>query len=294
MKTNAIVCISMFCMALGPMCLAEPEDGPTEPTGQNTQPAAAENPADRAQLTTRVVDFAGSVRVREATDQPWQAVEKGMVLPVGAEVQTGLRGELTLDIGPNARVTVERLSHFYVGRLARDGNVLRTLVAVKHGRIDFKVNRVGFNNDFRIASPTGTMAVKGTGGKFTAGLNNAYDPDKTNETGSAELNSNSDGGTYIFDNQGTEDNGGRAGQGIFGQGGDTGDKRDDGGKDSGSGEDPGNDAPGSSSGGLGGGSFTGGIEDGRNVLDGNENNSKSGFENSTTPPPPIDDSGADA
>ncbi|NBB84589.1 MAG: hypothetical protein GVY28_14450 [Alphaproteobacteria bacterium] len=139
-----------------------------------------------------------------------------MVLPVGTEVQTGLRGSLTLDIGPSARVTVERLSHFTIGRLNRRGEVMHTLVAVKHGKIDFKVKRVGFRNDFRIASPTGTMAVKGTGGEFDTGEGGQfnYDPDPDNDNDSTSYNDNSSNNDTTFSgDEGSDNNGGYGGRG---------------------------------------------------------------------------------
>jgi len=51
-----------------------------------------------------------------------------------------------------------------IGRLEldRQTNTVRTLIGMEHGKIDFDVRRVGFTNDFRIASPTDVVAVKGT------------------------------------------------------------------------------------------------------------------------------------
>ncbi len=216
-----------------------------------------QNEAGQPRMTTTVVAVEGTVNIRADADEPWHPVEAGQVLPVGTEVQTGLRGSLTLDLGPNSRVTVQRLSHFTLGRLARDGDVLRTLVAVKHGKIDFKVNRVGFDNDFRIATPTGTMAVKGTAGEYGTweGDGNEYDSDE----GSVNENNNSTGNNTEYAGRGgTHNGGGYAGQGNpnndrGGTGGNTG-----GGDDSGN--DPGNDPAGGGPDGSGD----------RDVLDGNQ------------------------
>jgi len=75
-----------------------------------------------------------------------------------------------MNIGPNAEVSIDRLSAVTLGRLEHDAdaNAIRTVLAVTHGKVDFHVKHVGFVNDFRIASPTDVVAVRGTIGTFKA------------------------------------------------------------------------------------------------------------------------------
>jgi hypothetical protein len=45
----------------------------------------------------------------------------------------------------------------------QDGDVLRTIVTIDRGRADIQVDRVGLMNDFSVLTPSGSLAVKGTG-----------------------------------------------------------------------------------------------------------------------------------
>jgi hypothetical protein len=46
--------------------------------------------------------------------------------------------------------------------MVKDGETLRTTAAVTHGRADFKVDKVGLSNDFKVVTPSTTLAVRGT------------------------------------------------------------------------------------------------------------------------------------
>ena len=45
----------------------------------------------------------------------------------------------------------------------QDGDVLKTIVTINRGRADIQVDRVGLMNDFSVLTPSGSLAVKGTG-----------------------------------------------------------------------------------------------------------------------------------
>ncbi len=125
-----------------------------------------DNPAP----VTTVTEVNGSVMTRPTDQDPWARVNPGDRLPTGSMIRTGIRGAVTLEVGPNATVTVQRLTELTVGQLEIDEqtNTVRTLIGLDHGKIDFDVKHVGFENDFRIASPTDVVAVKGTVGTCEA------------------------------------------------------------------------------------------------------------------------------
>jgi len=131
---------------------------------------------DGREITCTVTGVTGDAMYRPSAEAPWQAIEVGQVLPVGTEIRTGLRDNVQLALGPNADVTIERLSRVIVGRLEKQGDSIRTLLGVQNGKVDFHVKKVGFVNDFKVATPTGTMAVEGTQGQVIV-------DDQTNITG---------------------------------------------------------------------------------------------------------------
>jgi hypothetical protein len=82
-----------------------------------------------------------------------------------------------LRIGKNATILVDAGTTFQLPNMVQDGQTLRTLASVKSGRVDFKVDHVGFTNDFQVVTPQTTLAVRGTG------LFVGYSPSKGVEIG---------------------------------------------------------------------------------------------------------------
>ncbi len=131
-------------------------------SGDMAQPAEANAPA----MTASVTSVDGTAFYRENEQAQWKPAEAGVTLAAGGQIKTGLRGRVEMALGPNADIAVDRLTLMTIGRLEQDGQTIRTLLGVARGKVDFHVKHVGFANDFKIASPTGTMAVKGTDGTF--------------------------------------------------------------------------------------------------------------------------------
>lgn len=94
---------------------------------------------------------------------PWKGAAVNDILPVGAEVRTGRDTIITLRIGMNASMLIDRLSFVTIPEILQQGDVLRTRVSMRYGLMDVKVDHVGLANDFEIKTPSATLAVKGTG-----------------------------------------------------------------------------------------------------------------------------------
>ena len=84
-------------------------------------------------------------------------------LPEGAMIRTGLKSSLTLRVGLNATVLIDSNARVTIPRIVHDGQQLETAVKVARGRADIQVNHVGLTNDFSVVTPSGALAVKGTG-----------------------------------------------------------------------------------------------------------------------------------
>lgn len=111
----------------------------------------------------------GKVRWRADEQSAWREAKVNDLVGEGAEVRTGLRSRAALRVGRNATILVDAGTSFEIPQLEQDGQTLRTLASVKTGRVDFKVDKVGFSNDFKVATPQTTLSVRGTGFAVNSG-----------------------------------------------------------------------------------------------------------------------------
>lgn len=92
----------------------------------------------------------------------WRKLEINDVLEPGVVVRTGRKSSVTLRIGANATMIVDRQTRVAIPEIVQKGKVLKTRVKMGFGRADVKVDRIGLDNDFEVATPTATLAVRGT------------------------------------------------------------------------------------------------------------------------------------
>lgn len=120
-------------------------------------------------LQALFIDVQGPVRWRADENSPWQDAKLDDLVNPGVEVQTLFRGRAAIRVGKNATLLMDPLTTIVLPDLVEDGQTLRTRVAIKAGRADFKVDKVGLDNDFQVRVGSATMAVTGTGGTFSYG-----------------------------------------------------------------------------------------------------------------------------
>ena len=128
-----------------------------------------------APLQAKVIDCVGKVKWRTGADIAWKDAKEAAVndlLSAGAEVRTGLRSRMTLKF-ENATILIDSNSNFAMptSELVKesDGDVYRTVAQMKSGRADFQVDKVGAKNDFKVVTPSSTLAVRGTGFSVATG-----------------------------------------------------------------------------------------------------------------------------
>ena len=114
-------------------------------------------------LRAIVMHTHGKAQWRPDADGAWQAAKTDDTLPEGAMIRTGLKSSLTLRVGLNATVLIDSNARVTIPRIVHDGQQLETAVKVARGRADIQVNHVGLTNDFSVVTPSGALAVKGTG-----------------------------------------------------------------------------------------------------------------------------------
>ena len=147
---------------------ATPEPvAPVEPAP--VEAVSAEPASEVKSLQALIMEIKGPVTTRANEDAPWQPAKVDDLLNPGAELRTGFRASAALRVGKNATLLVDPGTTLVIPEIVEEGQILRTRVAVKQGRADFKVDKVGLDNDFQVQMGSTTMAVKGTGGTVSFG-----------------------------------------------------------------------------------------------------------------------------
>jgi hypothetical protein len=141
----------------GPAAWAQAADDPAPPKAEAAPVAPSES------LRAVFIDVGGKVQWRPGEQDAWRDAKVNDVIEPGAEVRTGLRSHAALRVGRNATALVDAGTVFQIPSVVKEGDALRTTVTVKSGRADFKVDKVGFSNDFKVVTPSMTLAVRGTG-----------------------------------------------------------------------------------------------------------------------------------
>ncbi len=92
----------------------------------------------------------------------WRKLKFNDVLSPGVVIRTGRKSMVALRVGRNATMLIDRQSRVSIPKIIRDGDKLQTRVSIHWGRTEIKVNKVGRVNDFEVATPSATLAVRGT------------------------------------------------------------------------------------------------------------------------------------
>jgi len=155
MRILTLLAIPM--LTLGMACAVHADEAPDHVK-------AAAQAAPDGEVYALFIDVKGKVKWRANAQAAWQDAKVDDRLPVGGEVRTGLNGSrTTLRVGLNATVLVDSGSVFSIPMSVKDGDQLRTLAGLKSGRADFKVENTGLGADFKVATPSSVLAVRGTG-----------------------------------------------------------------------------------------------------------------------------------
>lgn len=139
---------------------------------QPVAPEAAPEPSESGDkaLQALVIDVQGkNARWRNSDKEEFREAKIDDLLDQGVEIDVGARSQITLRVGKNATLVVDKLTRLYLPLITESTDTLHTRVAVVRGKAEFKVDKIGLNNDFQVATPTTTLAVKGTRGTIAHG-----------------------------------------------------------------------------------------------------------------------------
>jgi FecR protein len=131
--------------------------------GQEKKPEIAPLPAGQTKVFEAVViGVEGTAQARAKPDAPWKQLAIHDKLAPGVVVRTGRESHVALRVGPNATMLIEHQTRIAIPEVVQDGDKLKTRVTMAFGQADVRVDRIGLTNDFEVATPTATLAVRGT------------------------------------------------------------------------------------------------------------------------------------
>jgi hypothetical protein len=122
----------------------------------------ATEPAPGEALNATVTDIVGKVRYRLTEDQPWQPATIGLVLPPGAEFQTGLKSAVRFTLPGGQTVTLDRLGAIKILTAIQEQGKITTDLGMKFGRTRWDIEKAGVEYSNTIRSPGATLAIRGT------------------------------------------------------------------------------------------------------------------------------------
>jgi hypothetical protein len=109
-----------------------------------------------------VMKVVGVAQARAKRGEKWKTLKVNDVLRPGVAVRTGRKSMVALRVGANATLLIDRQTRIAIPEIIQNGEKLKTRVSLQWGRTEIKVNKVGRINDFEVATPSATLAVRGT------------------------------------------------------------------------------------------------------------------------------------
>jgi len=113
-------------------------------------------------LEVTIDSIDGDVEV-QFQGKEYQPAEQGMKLKMGDYVATGFESTCTLRFQDTALMTVKEMTNLAIAQFYIQGNLAKSAVSLRTGEVTTKVKpSKGVRADFKIETPTSTVAVRGT------------------------------------------------------------------------------------------------------------------------------------
>jgi hypothetical protein len=132
----------------------QPATSPAHPSTQPAGGAQARVVSVTGQAQKSIVDEGGTIR--------WQPVRQGDELSEKTIIRTGLDSGVLLDLAGRGQVRVGSATKMGIGELKIDGALAKTRLGLKYGTIRADVDSHKGPADFRVATPTATLSVRGS------------------------------------------------------------------------------------------------------------------------------------
>jgi hypothetical protein len=132
----------------------QPAEPASQPTTSMTLP---EGP-----LKMIITGVKGNAQYRIPPEQSWTKAEKDVPLAEGAELRTGPKSAVQLQIRPDQTITVDRLGVVKIDRATLEHGKFVTSVSMPYGRTRYDIDAANREYDATVRSPNSTLGIRGT------------------------------------------------------------------------------------------------------------------------------------
>lgn len=170
MKRMAILA-AVLCAASAALAqTAATQPASAAPAASSGQTPAAAAPA-AADVVVTIVSTKGPAEkgVLAEGQMKWSPLKAGDVLNELCFIRTGYGAEVVIQLGDRGQVTINSVTKMGVGQFRKEGNLAKASLGLKYGTFNAKVDHSQGPNDFRVATPTSVLSVRGSrfdGGHF--------------------------------------------------------------------------------------------------------------------------------
>ena len=131
----------------------------------------ASTPAPKSKTSTCIVtveSVRGSVSKCATSEgkNNWTPVKVGDKLDEFVVIRTGLGSQVVLVFEDRAKFTVKSASKIGIATVRKSDGVFRAKLGLKYGAMKASIDRSNGENDFRVATPVGALAVRGSRANF--------------------------------------------------------------------------------------------------------------------------------
>ena len=148
-----------------------------------SQPAPMKLPDGPLNLVITGVRGKAEVRTPPATE--WTKAETNEELKEGAELRTGLKSAVQLQIRPDQTITVDRLGVVKIDRATLAAGKFVTNVSMSYGRTRYDIDAANREYDATVRSPNSTLGIRGT--RVSLLDQRPFPPEAVSLTGTAQF-----------------------------------------------------------------------------------------------------------
>jgi hypothetical protein len=159
------------------LTLADPT---SEPASQPSGVKLPEGP-----LTLVITGVRGKAEVRVPPEETWKKAEMNEELKEGAELRTGLKSAVQLQIRPDQTITVDRLGVVKIDRATLAAGKFVTSVSMSSGRVRYDIDAANREYDATVRSPNSTLGIRGT--RVSLLDQRPFPPEAVSLTGTAQF-----------------------------------------------------------------------------------------------------------
>jgi hypothetical protein len=155
------------------------------------QPASepSSKPADMklpdGPLKMTITDVRGTCQYRVPPEESWKKAEKDTNLSEGAEIRTGVKSAVQLQIRPDQTITIDRLGVMKIDRAALASGKFVTAVSMPYGRTRYDIDASNREYDATVRSPNSTLGIRGT--RVSLLDQRPFPPEAVSLTGTAQF-----------------------------------------------------------------------------------------------------------